>query len=44
MLADLLINSVFNYYPNYEEGMSLTEELAENAKKCYLGFVAYPES
>lgn len=38
MLADLLINSVFKYYPNYEEDMSLTEELAENAKKCYLGF------
>jgi len=38
MLSDILINSVNSYFPQYEEGMSLTEELAANAKKSYLGF------
>lgn len=38
MLSDILINSVNSYCPQYEEGMSLTEELAQNAKKSYLGF------
>ncbi|MBZ6009759.1 hypothetical protein [Leuconostoc gelidum] len=37
-LSEALRQSVFSFYPNYEEGISVTAEVADNAKKCYLGY------
>lgn len=37
-LSDVLFKSVISFRPNYEEGMSVTNEVAQNAKKSYQGF------
>lgn len=37
-LSDVLLQSVMSFRPNYEEGMSVTAEVAQNARKSYQGF------